>query len=61
MILEKFYGILNLHVKKNKSCRLLIMKQISSQTKNLWGGEEKKNVYGKKKQKKELLQFSSEF
>ena len=60
MILEKFYGILNLHVKKNKSCRLLIMKQISSQTKNLWG-EEKKNVYGKKKQKKELLQFSSEF
>ena len=38
MILEKFYGILNLHVKKNKSCRLLIMKQISSQTKNLWGG-----------------------
>ena len=60
MILEKFYGILNLHVKKNKSCRLLIMKQISSQTKNLWG-EEKKNVYEQKKQKKELLQFSSEF
>ena len=41
MILEKFYGILNLHVKKNKSCRLLTMKQISSQTKNLWGVKEK--------------------
>lgn len=44
MILEKFYGILNLHVKKNKSCRLLTMKQISSQTKNLWGGVKEKCI-----------------
>ncbi len=52
MILEKFYGILNLHVKKNKSCRLLTMKQISSQTKNLWGGGKRKMYTDRRNRKR---------